>query len=214
MDKKSWISRLRRKNMKKAPLLLFLPLLVALALPSCSSSDYGGEDGDAVVEEKIYHTCDISFSEDKAGEHPIKTSEFLVDTDIYVTVNFSFFNLDDVEDVIKFEVNLKPGFDTYSVVDYTEGPQKPKDAPTECDYIDENNIQKVIAITGMQFPIHSGIQKKSYKYVFTLRASKSSDSCFFKAVFSAQDGQFSSNRPNWSKQENFVIVNNEEEVVI
>lgn len=185
---------------------------------ACSSSGAqpsGGAQQNTVptptIEEKVYHTCDISFSEDKAGEIPLESSEFIVDTDIYVTVVFSFFNLDDVEDVIEFKVNLAPGFDTYSVVDYTEGPQKPKDAPTEFDFIESDHKIKVIAITGMQFPIHAGVQKKSYKYVFTLKASKPSDDCYFKAVFSAQYGEFSKSKPNWAEQEKFTIVENNQE---
>ena len=161
-------------------------------------------------ENKVYFECSIKFSRTIIGETvDLYTDGYLpINTDIYVLVDFVFYNLDSVNDVIDFKVNLKPGFDTYSVHDYTKGPQEPTIPDHEENLIDEDGIKKVIEISGMKFNIKSENAKKKYSYVFTIKASKVSEDCEFKTIFSPQDGLFNDGR-NKSFSEKFSLIETE-----
>ena len=161
--------------------------------PSKESSNIEESSSDDI--EKKYIDCSIKFAKDVNGEEEYTISEFPINTNIFVLVDFTFFNLDAVEDTIDFKVNLFPGVDTYSVYDYTKGPQEPTDVPHEEDIIlGDDGIAKVIEISGMKFVLKSENAKKTYKYVFTIQASKKCDDCSFKAIFQSQDGFFNDGR--------------------
>ena len=111
-----------------------------------------------------------------------------------IIVEFDFYNLDSVDDVVAFKIDLTPGIDTYSVYDYTLGPQEPTKVDTEAQTINEDGIIKTIEISGMRFTLKSENAKKHYKYVFTIKASHPCETCSLKATFIPEDGFFNEGR--------------------
>ena len=178
-------------------LILILCFVTILSLTACD--DNNGDNtvtppNITVPVEKVYIDCSIKFSKDVEGNELYENNEFPVNTDIHVLVDFTFYNLDSNEDTIDFRVNLSPGVDTYSLYDYTKGPQEPTDVPHEDDKITEDGIIKVIEISGMKFVLKSENAKKKYSYVFTIKASQVNDDCSFKVLFSPQDGNFNNGK--------------------
>ena len=197
--------------MKKHLTYLTILILPVLGLLGCGGS-YENNTGldssqDSTSTTQTYFDCSIKFSktlEGNDGDYYFK-KELPINKDIFVMVDFTFYNLDSVDDVIDFKVNLKPGFDTYSVHDYTRGPQEPTEPDHEEKFYDDDGVKKVIEISGMKFNIKSENAKKHYYYVFTIQARKTSNECEFKTIFSPQDGLFNDGR-NKSFSEQFTLV--------
>lgn len=204
----------------KKKITFILALLISMILSSGCSNKKNNTSSTSIATSVTssvplqYFDCTIKFSKklDVNSTDLYLTNELPINTDIHVIVDFTFYNFDSVNDVIDFKVNLRPGFDTYSVHDFSEGPLEPTIPDHECDIIlGEGGLQKVIEISGMKFNIKKDIQKKHYYYIFTIRASKTNEDCEFKVLFSPQDGRFNDGR-NKSFSKKFSLVNNAEEV--
>lgn len=182
--------------MKKLTLLL-TTLLLVFGLTGCKEAGSGGETTDSQIDNptvKTYINCNISFSHNIEGTELVSSNEFEINEDIYAIVEFDFYNLDSVDDVVAFKINLTPGIDTYSVYDCPLGPQEPTKVDTEAQTINEDGIIKTIEISGMRFPLKSENAKKHYLYVFAIQASRPCDACYLKATFIPEDGFFNGGR--------------------
>ena len=202
--------------MKKIITIISAFLLSTVFLTGCffESGNSEKDTSTYVPVTKTYINCSIEFSKSIAEnkDNLYNEKSLPINTDIYVHVDFTFYNLDSNNDVIDFKVDLKPGFDTYNVYDFTKGPQEPTEPKHEEQLIDEDGIKKVIEISGMKFSLKSENSKKHYHYVFRIQASKTCDDCEFKAIFSPQDGNFNSGR-NKSFSEKFLLVESSKEGV-
>lgn len=183
-----------------------LLMILAPMLSACDLDIFGWNK----KEHDDYFDCKISFLRENDGssgelsDSESKESVLPINEDIKIHVDFTFQNWDSVNDVIDFQVNLKPGFDTYQVFDYTAGPQEPTIPAHEEDLMDVGGTKKIIGIRGMKFNIKSDNAKKGYKYEFTLKAKNPSKDCEFKAIFSPQDGNFNGGR-NKSFAKKFIL---------
>ena len=114
--------------MKKKIAKLFIVILMLnllLILVSC-----GGEtntDPDIPEPEEAQVVASIKFAKDIFGKELYESTQtnnqvnsledFYVNEDIYVIVEFSFNNINQVKDMVEFKVVLIPGIDTYDAYD-------------------------------------------------------------------------------------------------
>ena len=197
--------------MKKSLIIYTILFLGISFLFGCSDNKENINQNNSTTENsKKYFDCTINFSKTKeeGNEDFYLTKELPINTDIYVHVDFNFYNLDGVDDVINFKVDLMPGMDTYSVYDYTKGPIEPTIPDHDQDFIDDDGMKKVIEISGMEFNIEHDKEKKHYFYIFVIKASKISDDCNFKVIFTPKDGNFNDGRTK-SFSNKFKLVDND-----
>ena len=197
----------------KKMLLLCLSFILLMSMAGCKGKDDSEDNGNSqtptVIPAKTYISCSIKFSNDPNGEDLIESMQFEINKDVYAIIEFDFYNLDSVDDVVAFKIDLTPGIDTYSVYDYTMGPQEPTKVDTEAQTVNEDGIIKTIEISGMRFTLKAENAKKHYKYVFKIQASRVCDSCSLKATFIPEDGNFNEGK-NKSFPSNYSFVDNSE----
>jgi hypothetical protein len=198
--------------MKKKIAKLFIVILMLnllLILVSC-----GGEtntDPDIPEPEEAQVVASIKFAKDIFGKELYESTQtnnqvnsledFYVNEDIYVIVEFSFNNINQVKDMVEFKVVLIPGIDTYDAYDFEMGVQEPTKIDTEKQYATVNGLERIIEISGMYFEINPEKEKTNpYTYVFKIRSNQTSENCEFKVLFSPW-GEF-----NKGKNESFVAI--------
>lgn len=157
--------------MKKI-LLIFLIILI-FCLTGCES-----DECDFVVNAKF------AFYKDGDKIMPFESNEFLINTKIYVCVDFDIKkNTDDVE-TISFVVQI-PYAEYYSTKDFYSGTVIPHENPYE--ELDQfGNVYTVMELNQMNFVI-SDNEIHSFSYVFEIEANQICDFAEFKVRFKPEN---------------------------
>ena len=182
---------------------MFVLISVLLGVAGCNNET--SENPSTEIVEKTYMDCSISFTND--AEEEIENKECPINSKILVKVNFTFYNLDQVDDVVDFKVQLSPGASTYSVYEWVEGSQEPINIPYEKDNMEEDGLGKIIVISGMQFQIKKEVAKRPHHYVFEISGKSAYENCEFKVIFTPEERKFG-NKEDFTFREKFNFVEN------